>query len=69
MEILEATIRKLRIRIQINDDYIAYLEKELITRDDEIDILRTRVNELKIRLWKVEADAHSNVKNISALEV
>ncbi|RHZ49150.1 hypothetical protein Glove_529g15 [Diversispora epigaea] len=68
MDNLVATIKKLRIQIQKNEDYITYLEKEITTRDDEIDILRIQVNDLKIRLWKAEADAQSNDKNISALE-
>ncbi|RHZ76312.1 hypothetical protein Glove_199g116 [Diversispora epigaea] len=42
METLGATIKKLRIQIQKNEDYIAYLEKEITTRDNEIDILRTQ---------------------------
>ncbi|RHZ82688.1 hypothetical protein Glove_105g9 [Diversispora epigaea] len=69
MDNLVATIRKLRIQIQKNEDYIVYLEKVIITRDDEIDILRIQVNDLKIRLQKTEADAQSNDKNISVLEL
>ncbi|RHZ58864.1 hypothetical protein Glove_367g5 [Diversispora epigaea] len=69
MDNLVATIKKLRIQIQKNEDYITYLEKEITTRDDEIDILRIQVNDLKIRLWKAEAGAQSNDKNISALEL
>ena len=46
MENLVVTIRKLRIQIQKNEDYITYLEKEITTKDDEIDILRTQVNNL-----------------------
>ncbi|CAG8782653.1 23890_t:CDS:2, partial [Dentiscutata erythropus] len=69
MDNLVATIKKLRIQIQKNEDYITYLEKEITTRDDEIDILRIQVNDLKIRLRKAEADALSNDKNISALEL
>ncbi|RHZ45701.1 hypothetical protein Glove_661g43 [Diversispora epigaea] len=52
-----------------NENYITYLEKEITTRDNEIDILRTQVNNLKIRLRKAEADAQSNDKNISVLKL
>ncbi|CAG8559553.1 22341_t:CDS:2 [Dentiscutata erythropus] len=69
MDNLVVTIKKLRIQIQKNEDYITYLEKEITTRDDEIDILRIQVNDLKIRLRRAEADAQSNDKNISALEL
>ncbi|RHZ63718.1 hypothetical protein Glove_328g99 [Diversispora epigaea] len=69
MDNLVATIKKLRIQIQKNEDYITYLKKEITTRDDEIDILRIQVNDLKIRLRKAEAGAQSNDKNISALEL
>ncbi|RHZ47871.1 hypothetical protein Glove_566g63 [Diversispora epigaea] len=69
MDNLVVTIKKLRIQIQKNENYITYLEKEITTKDNEIDILRTQVNDLKIRLRKAEADAQSNDKNISVLEL
>jgi len=69
MDNLVATIKKLRIQIQKNENYITYLEKKITTKDDKIDILWTQVNNLKIRLRKAEADAQSNDKNISVLEL
>ncbi|RHZ48452.1 hypothetical protein Glove_551g14 [Diversispora epigaea] len=69
MNNLVVTIKKLCTQIQKNKDYIAYLEKEHTMRDDEIDILRVQVNDLKIRLRKVEANVQSKKRNLSAVKL
>ncbi|RHZ76986.1 hypothetical protein Glove_186g42 [Diversispora epigaea] len=69
MDNLVVTIKKLHTQIQKNEDYIAYLEKELTMRDDEIDILRVQVNNLKIRLRKAKADVQSKEGNLSAVKL
>ncbi|RHZ81395.1 hypothetical protein Glove_120g25 [Diversispora epigaea] len=61
MDNLVVTIKKLCTQIQKNEDYIAYLKKELTIRDDEINILKV--------LRKVEADVQSKEKNLSAVEL
>ena len=53
MSSLESQIQTLRYKLSQAEDYIKYLEKEIIDRDNKLEIFRAEVLNLKKRLKKV----------------
>jgi len=49
----ELQIQTLRYKLSKAEDYIKYLEKELIDRDEKLDIFKVEVSNLKKHLKKV----------------
>src|SRR5271170_3105907 len=65
---LESQIQNLRYKLYQAEDYIKYLEKELAGRDNELEIFRAKVSNLKKRLKKALQDIESRDKDITYLE-
>jgi len=68
MSSLEDQIQNLRYKLSQAEDYIKYLEKELAGRDNELEIFRAEVSNLKKRLRKALQDIDSKDKDITYLE-
>src|SRR5271169_3180953 len=68
MSSLEDQIQNLRYKLFQAEDYIKYLKKELIGRDNELEIFRAEVSNLKKRLRKALQDIDSKDKDITYLE-
>src|SRR5271155_331995 len=69
MSSLESQIQTLRYKLSQAEDYIKYLEKEIIDRDNELEIFRAEVSNLKKRLKKALQDIESRDKDITYLEI
>src|SRR6185436_1079435 len=52
----------------LKEDYIKYLEKAILIRDDELDPLRQQITDIKKRLQKVLQTSESQEKYIDYLE-
>src|SRR5271170_1365786 len=65
---LESQIQNLRYKLSQAEDYIKYLEKELTGQDNELEIFRAEVSNLKKRLKKALQDIESRDKDITYLE-
>ena len=68
MSSLEYKIRKLERCIQDQEKYISYLENQIITRDEELEIFKVQANNLKNRLKNVLQGIDSRNKTIIAYE-
>src|SRR5277367_2226893 len=68
MSSLELQIQTLKYKLSQAEDYIKYLEKELVGRDNELEIFRVEVSNLKKRLRKALQDIESRDKDITYLE-
>src|SRR5271170_6972409 len=68
MSSLELQIHTLRYKLSQVKDYIKYLEKEIIDRDNKLEIFRAEVSNLKKQLKKVLQDIESRNKDITYLE-
>src|SRR5271155_2845697 len=69
MSSLEDQIQNLRYKLFQAEDYIKYLEKELAGRDNELEIFKAEVLNLKKRLKKALQDIESKDKDITYLEI
>ena len=65
---LESQIQNLRYKLSQAEDYIKYLKKELTGQDNELEIFRVEVSNLKKQLKKTLQDINSRDKNITYLE-
>src|SRR5271155_3764078 len=68
MSSLESQIQTLRYKLSQAEDYIKYLEKEIIDRDNKLEIFRVKVSNLKKQLKKALRDIESRDKDITYLE-
>src|SRR5271169_5056669 len=68
MSFLELQIQTLKYKLFQAEDYIKYLEKELAGRDNELEIFKAEVSNLKKRLKKALQDIESRDKDITYLE-
>ena len=68
MTSLEYKIRKLERCILDQENYISYLENQITTRDEELEIFKVQVNNLKNRLKNVLQGIDSRDKTIIAYE-
>src|SRR5277367_1192340 len=68
MSSLELQIQTLKYKLSQAEDYIKYLEKELAGRDNELEIFRTEISNLKKRLKKALRNIESRDKDITYLE-
>src|SRR5271170_5729921 len=69
MSSLESQIQNLKYKLFQAEDYIKYLEKELADRDNELEIFKTEVLNIKKRLKKALQDIESRDKDITYLEI
>ena len=65
---LESQIQNLRYKLSKAEDYILYLEKEIISRDDKLEIFKVEVSNLKKCLKKALQDIENRNKDIIFLE-
>src|SRR5271170_191769 len=65
---LELQIQTLRYKLSQAEDYIKYLKKEIIDRDNKLEIFRAEVSNFKKRLKKVLRNIESRDKDITYLE-
>src|SRR5277367_1150968 len=65
---LESQIQTLRYKLSQAEDYIKYLEKEIIDRDNKLEIFKAEVLNFKKRLKKALQDIESRDKDITYLE-
>src|SRR5271170_1281142 len=68
MSSLESQIQTLRYKLFQAEDYIKYLEKKIIDRDNKLEIFRAEVSNLKKQLKKALQDIESRDKDITYLE-
>src|SRR5271169_2672180 len=68
MSSLESQIQTLKYKLSQAENYIKYFEKELAGRDNELEIFRAEVSNLKKRLRKALQDIDSKDKDITYLE-
>ena len=65
---LEQQIQTLKYKLSQATDYITHLEKEIIGRDEKLEIFKVETSNLKNRLKKVLKDIESRDKSIIYLE-
>ena len=68
MNNIEQKIQKLERWLKESENHTAYLEKQIGIKDEEIDLLKTEVGNLKPQLKKVLQDIENKDKIIPALE-
>src|SRR5271170_6604163 len=69
MSSLESQIQTLRYKLFQAEDYIKYLEKKIIDRDNKLEIFRAEISNLKKQLKKALQDIKSRDKDITYLEI
>ncbi|CAG8658907.1 10757_t:CDS:2, partial [Ambispora leptoticha] len=68
LSLIQSQVSKLQQDLNLKEDYILYLEKEILIRDEELDPLRTEISNLKEDLKKALQRSESQENYIGYLE-
>jgi len=65
---IQSRVSKLQQDLDLKEDYIKYLEKEILIRDEELDPLRLEISNLKEQLKKALQNSKNQENYINYLE-
>ena len=68
LQIIKNRFCKLQWDLVLKEDYIKYLEKEILIRDEELDPLRQEISDIKEQLEKALRDSKSRENYVNYLE-